>query len=234
MRHMGLSPNLAGGYISPSRPSLRACSIWDRWGIPTSRKVRSSNSTKAATAFLISRSRCHFAHRLAMARQIMASQPGWTNRCRSTLRAGDAKPSLVDGIRVLNAVRSIASSGSSTVILGRAEGETNEIDFCRSLQAGFRRCRGPTLLVIAVTAAVPSPCSDAPYRAKPSRKNQRTDQVGSACATAGLVCETEFAPASEGSRVCVDPSGREPRPSRASMRNACSGTPYRLRVAFAN
>ena len=79
----------------------------------------SSYCARAATASLISRSRRHFAHRLAVARQIMASQPGWTNRYRSTSRAEYTKPSLVDGIRVPNAVRSIASSRSNTVISAR-------------------------------------------------------------------------------------------------------------------
>ena len=60
-----------------SRLFLTVCSIWDRWRIPISRNVRSSYCAKAATAFLTSRSRRHFAHPLAMARHIMANQPGW-------------------------------------------------------------------------------------------------------------------------------------------------------------
>ena len=119
-------------------------------------------SANAATACLISRSRRHFAHRLAMARQIMASQPGWTNRYRSTSRAECAKPSLVDGIRFPNAVRSIASSRSNTVISARAEDETSEIDFRRSRPESSWGRRAPTSLVIAVTAVVANPCNEAP------------------------------------------------------------------------
>ena len=78
----------------------------------------------------------HFAHRLAVARQIMASQPGWTNRYRST---SCAAASLVDGIPD-PAIRS-ASSLSSTAISARAADETGEMDFRRLRQesSGGRR-----------------------------------------------------------------------------------------------
>ena len=77
----------------------------------------------------ISRSRRHFAHRLAMARQIMDSQPGWTNRYRSTSPAGyrDRLSWMASGVP--NAVRSIASSRSSTVISARAGGRNRRNGF---------------------------------------------------------------------------------------------------------
>ena len=64
------------------------------------------------------------------------------------------EPSLVDGIRVPNAVRSIASSRSSTVISARAADETSEMDFRRSRRASSGGRRASTSLVIAVTAVV--------------------------------------------------------------------------------
>ena len=142
-----------------SRPFLTICSIWDRWRIPISRNVRSSYCAKAATAFLTSRSRRHFAHRLAVARQIMASQPGWTNRYRST---SCAAASLVDGIPDPKAIRSTASSLSSTAISARATDETSEMDFRRLRQESSGGRRASTSLVIAVTALVANPCSEAP------------------------------------------------------------------------
>ena len=124
--------------------------------------------------------------------------------------------SLVDGIRDPKAVRSIASSLSSTAISARAEDETSEMDFRRSRRESSGGRRASTSLVIVVTAVVANPCTEAPYTAKPSRKNQNTDsQVASACAVA-----RNLLPEISRRR---QRSGGMSRLSRAATREACSG-----------
>ena len=108
--------------------------------------------------------------------------------------------------------------------VGTAEDETSEMDFRRSRLGNSWGRRAPTSPVIAVTAVVASPWSEAPYKAKPSRKNQNTDgQVASASAVAGLVAGSDFGSASELSVVGVNCSGELSRLSRGATREACPG-----------
>jgi hypothetical protein len=98
------------------------------------------------------------------------------------------------------------------------EDETNEIDFRRSRRGGSWGRRAPTSLLIAVTAVtavVASPWTEAPYRAKPSRKNQNTDsQVASACGLAALASEIS---------ATLNCSEGTSRLSRGATREVCSG-----------
>ena len=77
--------------------------------------------------------------------------------------------SLVDGIRDPNAIRSTASSRSSTAISARAADETSEMDFRRLRQESSGGRRASTSLVIAVTALVAKPVQ----RSSVERQNLR-------------------------------------------------------------
>jgi hypothetical protein len=79
-RSKGLAPAIAPLPDQQSRQYLTTSSISDLWGMPISRNVLSSNSAKVAAAFLISRSRCQFRNRFAMAFQAMVSQFGPLDR----------------------------------------------------------------------------------------------------------------------------------------------------------
>ena len=121
-------------------------------------------------------------------------------------------------------IRSITSSRSNTVMSAQEEDETSEMDFRRSRLGNSWGRRAPISLVIVVTAVVASPWNEAPYKAKPSRKDQNADgQVASASAVAGLVAGSDFGSASELSVVGVNCSGELSYLSRGATREACPG-----------
>src|SRR5260370_11754744 len=91
--------------------------------MPISRNVRSSSSAKAATAFLISRSRCQCVRRLAISLQGSVSQCSWFDP--SISNGGEpqnpAKPASSDSAGNPGAVRLISFSNS------RSEEHTSEL-----------------------------------------------------------------------------------------------------------
>ena len=98
------------------------------------------------------------------------------------------------------------------------------MDFRRSRLGNSWGRRAPTSPVIVVTALVANPWSEAPYKAKPSRKDQNADgQVASASPLQASLPEVTLASALELSVVGVNRSGELSYLSRGATREACPG-----------
>src|ERR1700694_3555295 len=168
--------------------------------MPISRNVRQSSFIRAATAFLISRSRRRRSRRLAISLQGLISQLRWLDRSVSNEwePSISARPVSSDGASVPVSVRLVSLSGFDPATSGLVVEETIAIVLRRSCTVGFSAFAsigaGSTREVVISFSKVPYA---APYNAKPSVKNVNIDDQGpafrrSARMIAGIAAGREF------------------------------------------